>query len=73
MLSIPQYNLSSLFCIPNMKFLPDVIVEISFTKYVVRKKKGHIQGRMNAGSQSLDVFDEKCREKEKWINTEMNK
>ena len=44
--SIPLYNLS-LFCIPNMNFLSYTVVEISLTKYVERKKKGHIQGRMN--------------------------
>ena len=45
-LSIPRYNLS-LFLIPNMNFLPYIVVEISWTKNVERKKKGHIQGRIN--------------------------
>ena len=46
-LSIPRYNLLLLFCIPNMNFLSYVVAEISLTKNVERKKKGHIQERIN--------------------------
>ena len=37
--SIPKYNLSLLFCLPNMNFLSYITVEISLMKNVVRKKK----------------------------------
>ena len=43
-LSIPRYNLSLLFFIPNISY---IIVEISLMENVERKKKGHIQGRIN--------------------------
>ena len=36
--SIPQYNLSLLTGIPNLKFLSYTVVEISLTKNVERKK-----------------------------------
>ena len=36
--SIPGYNLSFLFCVPNMIFLSDTFVEISLMKNVERKK-----------------------------------
>ena len=39
-LSIPLYNFSLLFCIPNMNFLSYTVVEISLTKNVERKKNG---------------------------------
>ena len=39
-LSIPRYNLSLLFCIPNMNFLFYTVVEISLTKKVERQKNG---------------------------------
>ena len=39
-LSIPQYNLSLLFCIPNMTFLSYTVVEISLMKNVEKKKNG---------------------------------
>ena len=38
-LSIPRYNLSLLFYIPIMNFLSYIVVEISLTKNVERKKK----------------------------------
>ena len=38
-LSISQYNLLLLFCIPNMNFLSYTVVEISLTKDVDRKTK----------------------------------
>ena len=38
--SIQRYNLSLLFCIPNMNFLSYTVVVIPLTKYVERKKKG---------------------------------
>ena len=38
--SIPRYNLSVSFCIPNMKFLSYTVVEISLMKNVERKKIG---------------------------------
>ena len=38
--SIPQYNLSLLFCIPKMNFLSYTVVEISLTKNVEGKKNG---------------------------------
>ena len=37
--SIPQYNLSLLFCIPNMNFLSYIVVEISLTKMWRERKK----------------------------------
>ena len=37
--SIPKYNLLLFFCIPNMNFLSNIVVEISLTKNVERKKK----------------------------------
>ena len=37
-LSIPRYNLSLIFCISNMNFLSYILVEISLTKNVERKK-----------------------------------
>ena len=46
-LSIPRYNLSLLFFKPNMNFLSYIVVEISLKENVERKKKGHIQGRIN--------------------------
>ena len=46
-LSIPRYNLSLLFCLPNMDILSYIVAEISLTKNVERKKKGDIQGRIN--------------------------
>ena len=46
-LSIPRYNLLLLFCIPNINFLSYVVAEISLTKNIERKKKGHIQERIN--------------------------
>ena len=39
--SIRQYNLSLLFCIPNMNVLCPTVVEISLTKNVERKKNGY--------------------------------
>ena len=36
--SVPRYNLSLLFCIPNMNFLSDTVVEIPLTKNGERKK-----------------------------------
>ena len=46
-LSIPRYNLSLLFCIPNIILLSYTVVEISLTKNIGRKKNGLIKGRMN--------------------------
>ena len=50
--SIPRYNLQLSTCIPNMKFLSGIILEISLTKNystecMARKKSEHIQGRTN--------------------------
>ena len=58
-LSIPRYNLSLLFCIPNMNFLSYIVVEISLTKNVERKKNGINIGKNkqeNVGSQSHDTI-----------------
>ena len=45
--SIPHYNLSLCTCIPNLKVLSQMVVEISLTKNLERKKKELIQGRTN--------------------------
>ena len=39
--------MSMLTCIPTLKLLSFMVVEISFTKNLERKKKGQIQGRTN--------------------------
>ena len=57
-LSIPPYNLSLLFCKPNIKFLSYIVVEISLMKNVERKKKRHIQGRIN---RRMPVFYPACK------------
>ena len=41
--AILQYNLSLQASLPNLKFLSYTVVEISFTKYLERKKKGQTQ------------------------------
>ena len=53
-LSIPRYNLSLLFCIPNMNFISYIVAEISLTKNIERKKKGHILGTINRRMLVLD-------------------
>ena len=45
--SIPRYNMSLLTCIPNLKLLSFMVVEISFTKNLERKKKEQTQGSTN--------------------------
>ena len=37
-LSIPRYNLSLLFCLPNMNFLSYIVEEVSLTKCREKKK-----------------------------------
>ena len=55
-LSIPRYNLSLLFFISNMNFLSYIVAEISLAKNVERKKKGHIQGRINRRITVLNLW-----------------
>ena len=50
-LSVPRYNLSLLFCIPNMNLLSYTVVEISLTKNIQRKNNK----QESAGSQFHDT------------------
>ena len=57
-LSIPRYNLSFLFCIPNMNFLSYIVVEIALTIKCGEKEKRAYTRKIkleNAASQSHDT------------------